>query len=56
MNTPSTTQRPSQWQVATIAAIGFAIIWNFWTNWFPPTGVSIAKLSNYVGNWGNYDR
>jgi hypothetical protein len=49
MDTPNTSiQRPSKWQLATIAAIGFAIIWNFWTNWFPPTGVSIAKLSNTV--------
>jgi hypothetical protein len=42
------TQQPSRWQIATMAAIGFAIIWNFLTNWFPPTGVSIAKLSNTV--------
>jgi hypothetical protein len=49
MDTPNTSiQKPSRWQIATIAAIGFAIIWNFLTNWFPPTGVSIAKLSNTV--------
>jgi hypothetical protein len=48
MNTHRTTQQPSQWQVATIAAIGFAIVWNYLTNSFPPTGVSIAKLSNTV--------
>jgi hypothetical protein len=48
MNTPRTTQQPSQWQVATIVTIGFAIIWNYLTNLFPPTGVTIAKLSNTV--------
>lgn len=49
MSTPSTsTQKPSSWQIATIAAIGFAIIWNFLTNWFPPTGVTIATLSNTI--------
>jgi hypothetical protein len=49
MNTPNTsTQQPSRWQIATIAAIAFAIIWNFLTNWFPPTGVTIAKLSDTV--------
>jgi hypothetical protein len=42
----SNPQRP--WQVATIAAIGFAIVWNFFTNTFPPTGVSIAELSSTV--------
>ncbi len=48
MNTPPTTQPPSQWQIATIAAIGLAIIWNYLTNSFPPTGVTIAKLSSTV--------
>ena len=48
MNTPRTTQQPSPWQVATIVTIGFAIIWNFLTNSFPPTGVTIATLSNTV--------
>lgn len=49
MDTPSTSiKQPSRWQIATIAAIGFAIIWNFLTNWFPPTGVSVAELSNTV--------
>jgi hypothetical protein len=36
------------WPVATLAAIVFAIIWNFATNIFPPTGVSIGELSNTV--------
>jgi hypothetical protein len=48
MSTHRMTQQPSQWQIATTVAIGFAIIWNFFTNSFPPTGVSIAKLSNTV--------
>ncbi len=48
MNTPRTTQQPSQWQIATIVTIGFAIIWNYLTNLFPPTGVTIAKLSSTV--------
>jgi hypothetical protein len=38
----------SSWQVATLAAIGLAIVWNFATNLFPPTGVTIAELSNTV--------
>jgi hypothetical protein len=46
INHTSNPQR--SWQVATIAAIGFAIVWNFFTNTFPPTGVSIAKLSSTV--------
>jgi hypothetical protein len=46
VNHTSNPQR--SWQVATIAAIGFAIVWNFFTNTFPPTGVSIAKLSSTV--------
>ncbi len=46
MNTPKTSiQQPSQWQVATIVSIGFAIVWNYLTNWFPPTGVTIPQLS-----------
>jgi hypothetical protein len=36
------------WPVATLAAIVFAILWNFATNIFPPTGVSIGELSNTV--------
>jgi hypothetical protein len=47
--TPNTsTPHKSSWQIATLAAIGFAIIWNFVTNIFPPTGVSIGELSNTV--------
>jgi hypothetical protein len=48
MHLPNTTQQPSKWQIATSAAICLAIIWNFLTNWFPPTGVTISKLSNTV--------
>lgn len=36
------------WPIATLAAIVFAIIWNFATNISPPTGVSIGELSNTV--------
>jgi hypothetical protein len=36
------------WPIATLAAIVGAIIWNFATNIFPPTGVSIGELSNTV--------
>lgn len=48
MHLPNATQQPSKWQIATSAAICLAIIWNFLTNWFPPTGVTISKLSNTV--------
>ena len=49
MTIPSiATPRRSRWQVATIVTIGFAIVWNFFTNTFPPTGVKIAELSNTV--------
>ncbi len=48
MNIPRTTQQPSKWQVATTVTIGFTIIWNYLTNLFPPTGVTIAKLSSTV--------
>jgi hypothetical protein len=48
MNIDRTSNPQRSWQVATIAAIGFAIVWNFFTNTFPPTGVSIAKLSSTV--------
>jgi hypothetical protein len=47
--TPNTSTSPkSVWPIATLAAIVFAIIWNFATNIFPPTGVSIGELSNTV--------
>ena len=49
MNTPTTSTQPrSRWQIATVVAIGLAIVWNYLTNSFPPTGVSVAKLSNTV--------
>jgi hypothetical protein len=49
MTIPNTSTQPrSRWQVATMATIGFAIVWNFITNSFPPTGVTIAQLSNTV--------
>jgi hypothetical protein len=51
MNIHRTTQQPSQWQIATIAAIGFAIVWNYLTNSFPSTGVSIAKLSSTLDSF-----
>jgi hypothetical protein len=44
---PSHPQR-TIWPLATLAAIVLAIIWNFATNIFPPTGVSIGELSNTV--------
>jgi hypothetical protein len=47
MTLPKTFTR-SRWQVATMATIGLAIGWNFITNSFPPTGVTIAELSNTV--------
>ncbi len=48
MNKSNITRQPSKWQVATIVAIGLAICWNYITNLFPPTGVTIAKLSSTV--------
>ena len=49
MTIPNTSTQPrSRWQVATIVTICFAIVWNFITNTFPPTGVKIAELSNTV--------
>ena len=49
MTIPSTSiSHRSRWQVATMATIGLAIGWNFVTNTFPPTGVTIAELSNTV--------
>jgi hypothetical protein len=46
---PNTSNTKSTiWPVAALAAIVFAIIWNFATNIFPPTGVSIGELSNTV--------
>jgi hypothetical protein len=49
MTLPNTsTPHKSIWPIATLAAIGVAIIWNFATNIFPPTGVSIGELSNTV--------
>jgi hypothetical protein len=48
MNKSNPTQQPSQWQVATIVTIGFAIIWNYLTNLFPPTGITIAKISSTI--------
>jgi len=49
MTIPNTsTPARSRWQIATIVVIGLAIVWNFITNTFPPTGVKIAELSNTV--------
>jgi hypothetical protein len=49
MTSPNTSTHPkSRWQIATIISIGLAIIWNFLTNAFPPTGVNISQLSNTV--------
>jgi hypothetical protein len=49
MSIPNTSTQPrSRLQIATMATIGLAIVWNFITNSFPPTGVTISKLSNTV--------
>ena len=49
MTIPSTSiAHRSRWQIATMVTISFAIVWNFITNTFPPTGVKIAELSNTV--------
>jgi hypothetical protein len=42
------TQPKSRLQIATMATIGLAIVWNFITNLFPPSGVTIAQLANTV--------
>jgi hypothetical protein len=44
----STSAKPAKLQSATTISIGLAIVWNFITNAFPPSGITISELSNTV--------
>lgn len=44
----TSTHARSRLQIATLATIVLAIVWNFITNVFPPSGKSISELANTV--------